>query len=423
MDVDQSVPLSPVVSICVLVLDRVDLALDCLDALRDTTSNRAGVEVIVLANGTPPAALAPLAARHDIVLVRSGTNLGFGGGNNAAAAVASGRYLMFLNDDSTVEAGCVDTLLEAAEGDPTIGAVGCRILSGDGGLQEAGSVLWSDGSTARVGFGLPAGTREFADRRDVDFASANGLLVRREAWEAVGGFDEGYHPAYYEDVDLCMALRSHGYRVVYEPEARLRHLESQSTSKRYRMFLMRRNRVHFASKWNDELRDHEVRPRRDRDAAVRRALGRAEARARRRAGLPEPARRMPLPEHSGGAGDGPAYASSQVRSIAATGQLERELRQAKAEVRVKDEYIEFLEADLDERSAYLESLPSVRLKTWLIESPLGRRLEGWLTLLPPSAAPKRWLRRLLRGSLWPEGTAGRPPEGTAGRPPEGTAGA
>ena len=194
-----------------------------------------------------------LEARDDIVLVRSGTNLGFGGGCNLAAEVASGRYLLFLNDDSTVEDGCVGHLVATAESDPTIGAVGGRIRSGDGTLQEAGSVLWDDGWAAHVGLGLPKGSTAYSYVRDVDYASANGLLVRRDAWDAVGGFDERYHPAYYEDVDLCLGLHHHGYRVVYEPRAGLRHLESQSSSYRYRYFLLIRNRRLLVEKWPEEL--------------------------------------------------------------------------------------------------------------------------------------------------------------------------
>ena len=83
---------------------------------------------------------------------------------------------------------------------------------------------------AHVGAGLPADSTAYGYVRYADYISANGLLVDRHAWDAVGGFDERYFPAYYEDVDLCLALLDHGYRVAYEPRARLQHLESQSTS-------------------------------------------------------------------------------------------------------------------------------------------------------------------------------------------------
>ena len=96
--------------------------------------------------------------------------------------------------------------------------------------EEAGSILWRDGSAAHVGKGLAAGSDAYREPRDVDYASANGLLVTRRAWDLVGGFDERYFPAYFEDVDLCLALAEHGLRIRYEPRALVVHQGSQSTS-------------------------------------------------------------------------------------------------------------------------------------------------------------------------------------------------
>ena len=268
------VPGSPLVSICVLVLSDPTLVLDCLGSL--VSASRSGeTETIVVANGMSESARQVLEERNDIVLVRSGTNLGFAGGNNLAGAIARGRYLFFVNDDSTLAADCMTQLLATADRDRTIGAVGCRILSTDGSLQEAGSVLWSDGWAEHVGLGLPADTRRYSYVRDVDYVSANGLMVTRSAWNAVGGFDERYFPAYYEDVDLCMALRKHGFRVVYEPRARLHHLESQSTSSRYHDFLMTRNRKRLVDKWKGELATLGDRPERMDATAIERSIHRA----------------------------------------------------------------------------------------------------------------------------------------------------
>jgi GT2 family glycosyltransferase len=228
------------------------MALRCLDAL-GAAADPATTETIVVANGTDPDQRALLEDREDIILVRSSVNLGFGGGNNLAAGIARGRFLLFLNDDSRVGDAYLDHLLATAATDKSIGAVAGRILSVDGSLQEAGSVLWNDGNAAHVGLGLPAGTGRFTYRRDVDYASANGMLVRRTAWDQVGGFDERYFPAYYEDVDLCLSLREHGYRVVYEPRAELQHLESQSTSSQFRRFLLERNRRLLVEKWSSTL--------------------------------------------------------------------------------------------------------------------------------------------------------------------------
>ena len=151
------VPDSPGLSICILVLEHAALALDCLDALRRPGGCPPGTEVVVVANGTPPEQLDSLAGHDEVVLVVNEVNLGFGAGCNQAASVARAPLLVFLNDDSTVEEGCIDALVRTASSDPEIGAVGSRILAVDGTLQEAGSVLWRDGSAAHVGEGLPPG--------------------------------------------------------------------------------------------------------------------------------------------------------------------------------------------------------------------------------------------------------------------------
>ncbi len=225
----------------------------CLRSLRPVIQGGDQVETIVVANQVPPGELAQVEAPFQLVIVTSETNLGFGAGNDCAAELAHGEYLVFLNDDSTIEPDFLEHLVATVESDPSIGAVGSRIALPDGTLQEAGSVIWNNGSTTHIGLGLPMDTERFSYLRDADYVSANGFLIRRSAWDAVGGFDDRYHPAYFEDVDLCMSLRDQGYRVLYEPRSLVHHLESQSTSKRYREFLLARNRAQFFEKWRDQL--------------------------------------------------------------------------------------------------------------------------------------------------------------------------
>ncbi len=270
-----SVPDSPAVSVCILVLSDLGLVDACLDSI--PAASALPVEIVVVANGTPPAILAGLAARDDIVLVPSPANLGFAGGNDLAARCSRGAYLVFVNDDSVFAPEAIDRLVARAESDPAVAAVGCRILSTDGSLQEAGAVLWRDGAAALVGRGEPGAAGRYTQPRDVDFCSANGLLVRREAWEAVGGFDRGFHPAYYEDVDLCLALHERGFRVVYEPSARLTHAESSSTSGPYKAFLLERHRRRLVDRWSSVLSELEPPPLAQRSAAIARSVARPPA--------------------------------------------------------------------------------------------------------------------------------------------------
>ncbi len=351
---------------CIPVVSNHGLIDSCLDALADSRP-AADTEVVVVANGLTEDGLSSLRKREDIVLVFSAVNTGFSGGNNLAAAFARGKFLLFLNDDSLVEAGFVDRLLGVVQGDPSIAAAGGKILSADGTLQEAGSVLWSDGWVAHVGAGQPADSPAYAQQRNVDYISANGLLVDRQAWDAIGGFDERYFPAYYEDVDLCLALLRRHYRVVYEPQAQLRHLESQSTSAPFRSFLLERNRARLLAKWSTWLQTFPDHPDPIDVAAIDAAV------------LRERSPHQGPDSFGGDAGGGPA--------VPITGGVsQRDRDYAEAAARIRNEYLLYLERELarlqsvldesdaafgdlvdafDDKERYIESLPSVRVKKWV----------------------------------------------------------
>lgn len=398
------------VSVCIPVVSDHGLIEGCLDSLAGSRPS-VDIEVVVVANGLDGNAFSVLRKRDDIVLVRSAVNAGFSGGNNLAASFASGRYLLLLNDDSVVEVGFIDRLLSAVERDPFAAAVGCKILSADGTIQEAGSVLWSDGWAAHVGAGLPADSTAYNYVRYVDYISANGLLVARHAWDAVGGLDERYFPAYYEDVDLCLALWHHGFRVAYEPGAQLRHLESQSTSTTFRNFLLIRNRAQLVTKWSTVLQNFSDHPDPIDDAAIDAAVQRA-ARVESTPSIDahplvsavvshDPSEGSPDPL----SGAGESVAGSRIAADTDTASL-RDLKFAEADARVGREYSEFLEFELartrvalDETDAhlrrtvrtleemvqsskeveaslvrslaekdhYIDSLPSVRVKKWIID--------------------------------------------------------
>lgn len=264
------------------VLDRVDLLVGCLDSLA-RLPGLPSHETIVVANGTSNERLQPVQERDDITLVRSRVNLGFGGGCCWGARFARGRYLVFLNDDAEAEEGWLSALVRAAESDDRIGAVGSRLADFDGVLQEVGGILWSDGGTHRLGRGRSASQAPPDDElRDVDYSSGCGLLVTREAWEAVGGFDPGYFPGYHEDVDLCLSLRNRGYRTAVAPGAHLRHHEGASTDEGFRALAAQRSGRRFIARWADALKDYEPHPDPPDPERVAGAVAAAERRTRER---------------------------------------------------------------------------------------------------------------------------------------------
>jgi GT2 family glycosyltransferase/glycosyltransferase involved in cell wall biosynthesis len=241
-------PEDPIVSVIVVTTGKAADLLDCLKALADNT-HEVPFEVIVVENGLAPSASEALAfGASGVRVIKSGVNRGFAGGCNLAARAARGTYLVLLNDDAETQPGWLAPLLEDAE-EPGVGAVGGRVLHMDGTLQEAGSVVWMDGSASGVGRDQRGDAISLRFRRRVEYCSALCLLVRRDTWEQLGGLDDGYFPAYYEDVDFCLRLAERGEMVLYEPRSVLRHHESRSSTQRYKEYLCLSHRRKLLERW------------------------------------------------------------------------------------------------------------------------------------------------------------------------------
>ncbi len=247
-------PCCPRVSIVIPTLGS-PLVRRCLQSLRQNITTSIAHEIVVVANGPSAAHLAAAVNLFSppVRLLPSAANLGFGGGCNRGAAEASGEFLVFLNDDIEVLPGWLEALVETADRHPDAGAVGSLILFPDGTIQEAGAITWRDGSTLCLGRGSSVEANPYNFVRSVDYCSACSLLVRRQPWEALGGFDPRYFPAYYEDVDLCFGLARAGFRTLFQPRSRAIHRETASSTTPRRDFLVLRNRETFRRKWAREL--------------------------------------------------------------------------------------------------------------------------------------------------------------------------
>ena len=262
-------------SIIIPVFNKADFTFHCLRSLLREV-NFADAEVIVIDNASADETPELLSHFRDHVrVVRNEENRGFVDACNQGAAEARGRYLVFLNNDTVVLPGWLEALVETAERDERVGAVGSMFLYPDGRVQEAGAVVWSNGEAFHYGWGKSAEDRRFTFAREVDYCSGASLLIRRELFEQLGGFDQRYAPAYYEDTDLCMGVRSLGRKVVYQPASRIYHYEGATAGtdprtgfKRYQVV----NRDKFYEKWRDVLRreHHPEDPARAERAANRR---------------------------------------------------------------------------------------------------------------------------------------------------------
>jgi GT2 family glycosyltransferase/glycosyltransferase involved in cell wall biosynthesis len=267
----------PEVSVLLPVHGRWPLTAGCLRSIAQAPT-RVRLEVVVVDDASPDETGQRLSHLPELRTVSLAQNVGFLGAVNAGLDVVRGRYVVLLNNDTVVRPGSLDALTETARESPSIGVVGAKLVYPDGRLQEAGGIVWSNGSGHNYGRGDDPEDLRYSFPRDVDYCSGACLLVRREVLEAVGGFDRRYAPAYYEDTDLCFAARELGYRVVYQPNAVVCHLEGASHGTDIEHGVKRfqeRNRSLFADKWRQSLtRQHQWDPERLRVASWRTPSGR-----------------------------------------------------------------------------------------------------------------------------------------------------
>ena len=179
---------------------------------------------------------------------------------NHAAKQARGEYILFLNNDTQVQENWLKPLVSLMQKDPSIGMTGSKLVYPDGRLQEAGGILWSDGSAWNYGNRSDPNAPEYNYVKEVDYISGASICIRRELWEEIGGFDERFVPAYCEDSDLAFEVRRHGYKVVYQPLSVVVHFEGVSNGtdvaseqKAYQVVNQRK----FCEKWQQILtQDH-----------------------------------------------------------------------------------------------------------------------------------------------------------------------
>jgi len=249
----------------------------CLESLAENPA-RVPSEVVLVDDASLDETPTRARAVDGLVVVRTPHQLGFVRACNLGLTQVRGELVLLLNNDTFVLPGALDALVERMDADPGIGAVGGKLVSPEVRLLEAGGIVFRDGSADNFGRGLDPSDPRVSFPRDVDYCSAAALLVRRHLLEQVGGFDERYTPAYYEDTDLCFAIRSLGARVVFEPRAVVVHEEGRSNGvdpergvKRYQVH----NQALFVEKWGAVLTEQPPRdPLALRRASRRRRRGR-----------------------------------------------------------------------------------------------------------------------------------------------------
>jgi len=252
---------NPKVSLIIPLYAHAELTRACLSSIRDNTT-RVSYEVILVDDAADEETKRLLDGVRGARIVRNEQNLGYLRSMNRGASFARGRWLVLFNNDTEVRSGWLSAMLECAESADDVGVVTPKFLYPDGSLNEAGGIIWRDGTGVNYGRGDRPDHFQYEYRRETDYGSAAALMVSAELWKATGGFDERYLPMYYEDADLCFEARERGLRVVYEPQAVVVHIEGATAGndvgsgyKRYQ----EKNRSKFVAKWRQRLESEQLR--------------------------------------------------------------------------------------------------------------------------------------------------------------------
>lgn len=243
------------VSIIVPAYNQWEFTYNCINQIIDNTTD-VSYEVILADDVSSDETKEAERYVVNLRVSRNVKNLGFVRNCNEAAKLCRGQYILFLNNDTSVQSGWLMPLVKLLEEDASIGMVGSKLVYGNGKLQEAGGIFWKDASAWNYGHCDKIGKPEYNYVKEVDYISGASIMIRKKLWEQIGGFDERYVPAYCEDSDLAFEVRKAGYKVVYQPKSVVVHFEGISNGKDLKRGVKKYQVVNaqkFYEKWKSVL--------------------------------------------------------------------------------------------------------------------------------------------------------------------------
>ena len=224
----------PLVSVIIPNKDEKETLQTCLEMLEKNTGYQ-NFEIIIVENNSTTDEIfryyKELSGNRKIHLLRWGKEFNYSAINNFAVAHAKGEYLLFLNNDvKSINSDWLEEMLGVCQR-PEVGGVGAKLIYPDNTIQHAGCVIGMGGIAGHMFVDMPADHTGYLHKasllQDMSAVTAACLLMKKEVFEQAGGFTEELAVA-FNDVDLCLKVRKNGYLIVYDPYAKLYHMESKT---------------------------------------------------------------------------------------------------------------------------------------------------------------------------------------------------
>lgn len=241
------------ISIIIPVYNQWQLTASCLNSILETCGNNSKIqyELILADDHSSDETLNAAQIYPGLKVTRTPQNVGFLRNCNYAVKQARGKAILLLNNDTIVLPNWMSSLHQTLLQNDNAVIVGSKVLYPNGLIQEAGCGIYSNGRAFQIGFQYPRGTPLLNIIRQTHYVSGCSMLIRKSFWEEVGGFDERYKEAYYEDSDLAMSAHTLGKKVLYQPLSELIHFEHRSYGLRSKILSYNRNV--FVNKWSELL--------------------------------------------------------------------------------------------------------------------------------------------------------------------------
>lgn len=241
---------NPQVTIVIPFFDKLELTLACLRKLQEN-DDKIQYDILLVDDGSNEKTKSLLRGVRGVRYLEISRNVGYLTAMNIAMSSFSAEYVVLLNNDCLPMNGWLDELFRISQENQGGLIVGSTLLFQDGLLQESGSQIFADGSARNIGHSENYDKEIYTFVREVDYCSFASVLIPRSIWLELGGFDNRYSPAYYEDVDFCLSAWTQGYRVLVAPQSRVIHHLSQSYSNdSQKTEIMQRSRGELVKKWN-----------------------------------------------------------------------------------------------------------------------------------------------------------------------------